>query len=182
METWRHPSLGKFTADEIAWKGHCTLPSFKAFRFGGSRRSKLRLEFEIVDEPIVPVKRAIAVAERIVKNEQSLSTRIANAVWKDLNGKGKNTGMWWHGDIEGVLENVERAGGKPKIETAKDMFKILGSPSVWIRESIYLYEKPCGIICFNPAFDTEHGLGVLTNGTSVLGLGYQMSVSPYLTC
>ena len=181
METWKHSTLGKFTADEIAWKGHCTLPSFKAFRYGGSRRSKLRLEFEIEDEdePVVPSKRAVAVAERIVKNEQSLSEKIANAVWKDVNGNGKDTGMWWHGDMESVLDNISSAGGKSKLIDANDIYKVIGSPSVWIRESIYLYEKPCGIICFNCAFDVEHGLGVLTNGTSVLGLGYQMSVSPY---
>jgi hypothetical protein len=49
----------------------------------------------------------------------------------------------------------------------------------WIRPRVDDYEKPCGVICFEAAFDAEHGLGLLTDGIRVLGTGYQMSVVPF---
>ena len=106
MKTWIHPTLGKFKFDDVEWAGFCTLPAFKTFRYGSTNRSKLCLTFEAEDESEFPSNRAARIAERVVENSDKLAEKIRTAIWRDLNGKGKDTGMWWHGDVESVLQNI----------------------------------------------------------------------------
>ena len=40
-------------------------------------------------------------------------------------------------------------------------------------------ERPNASINFAAAFDEEHGVGVLSDGTRVLGIGYISDATPY---
>lgn len=187
MAKWQHPDLGVFTFDGIFWTGECTLPAFKAFKFRESARNsgraklKLRFETENETEDETPTKNSVRVALKLIKNQERVAARVAKAVWEDLNGKGYDSGMWWHGDLNTVAENVSRAhrGKTQPLSTSDDLHSLLGASSVLIRDTMYLYEKPSATLMFQAAFDTEHGLGVLTDGNRIVGTGYQSSVGPY---
>ncbi len=186
MSIWNHPELGDFKFDYTGWTKQYDLPAFKPFiyRWHGRNvgRSKIKLEFEAEDGTEFPSKQAVTVALRIIKNQDVLAKRIAKAVWNDLQGSGEASGMWWHGDISTINEMID-AGFKDRkrkpFEKPDDINLLIGAPSVMIRESIWLYEKPSATIMFEAAFDIEHGLGVLTDGHRILGTGYQTSVTPY---
>jgi hypothetical protein len=181
MKTWSHPELGKFVLTDTGWSGICSMPSFKAFRFSRPGKSRLKIEFETeIDSENLPKSREIAIAKRVIKNEASLAKRLIRALFDDLNGKGLDSGMWWHGDTQSILEFMdENMRSKIDLTAEDDVPKLIGSPSVWIRPKVDYYKKPCAVILFEAAFDPEHGLGVLTDGSKVIGTGYQMSVSPF---
>ena len=152
--------------DDICWCATCKLPAFKAFKCGGSRRFIFDIEFEVGEEGAMPSKRAVTVAQRVIDNQEKLVTKIANALWNDFAGKGPNTGMWWHGDLNAVSDNIALGMGFGEtvfLESVVDVFGIIGLPAVYIRENMYNYEKPIAEIGFYAAFEDEHGLGVLTN-------------------
>ncbi len=181
MKTWQHSELGKFKLTDTGWQGQCTLPSFKMFRFGRPGRSKLEILFETEnDSEDAPSSREISVAKRIIKNELALSKKLIRVLFDDLNGRGLNSGMWWHGDTESILEFMdEQLRSKCDLTLEDTIPKLIGSPSIWIRKEVDYYKKPCGVLLFDAAFDPEHGLGVLTDGVKIIGTGYQMSVGPF---
>ena len=192
MPTWTHPELGAFKHSYTGWAREMAFPAFKPFRYDwGGRlrtRNKITLEFQADDEDEdnipLPSKRAIAVAQRTIKNQQLLADRIVKAMWNELNGRGRETGMWWHGDLRTINEQIvgvfDNRKGKPQCLAApEDLHSLMGATLVHIRESTYLHERPSATICLSAAFDDEHGVGVLTDGTRVLGIGYQSDVTPY---
>lgn len=181
MKIWNGTELGKFVLTETGWTGTCSLPSFKAFRFGGPGKARLKIEFETeIDSEKPPSSREITIAKRIIKNEAALCKKLIRAVHDDLNGRGLVSGMWWHGDTRSILDAMdEKTRSKIDLDSEDDIPKLIGSPSIWIRSEVDHYEKPCGVFLFEAAFDSEHGLGVLTDGSKVLGTGYQMSVGPF---
>ncbi|QDT38715.1 DUF6985 domain-containing protein [Stratiformator vulcanicus] len=186
MTKWNHPDLGDFKFDCTGWAKQYDFAAFKPFIYRWHGRnvgcSKIKLEFEAEDETELPSKQAVTVARRVIKNQETLAKRIAKAVWNDLQGKGEDSGMWWHGDTNTINEMID-AGFKDRkrkpFDKLDDIYHLIGGASVWIRESIWLYEKPSATITFEAAFDIEHGLGVLTDGSRILGTGYQTSVTPY---
>ena len=192
MPTWNHPELGEFKLGYTGWARDLAFPAFKPFRYDwGGRlrtRNKITLEFDIDDEDEdnvpIPSKRAIAVAQRTIKNQESLATRIVKAVWNDLHGRGRDTGMWWHGDIRTINEQITgifggRKGKPQSLGKLDDLYLLLGVNKIRIRESSYQCERPIATVNFAAAFDDEHGVGVLTDGTRVLGIGYISDATPY---
>ncbi len=110
----------------------------------------------------------------------SISRQLA--MWRDLHGRGRDSGMWWHGDLETVNRNIARAMGDrspQQLSKPEDLYDLMGAETVLIREATYLFERPSATICFEAAFDEEHGVGILTDGTRVFGTGYQLDVTPY---
>jgi hypothetical protein len=185
MSKWRHPEPGEFEFQSTGWVKQCEIPAFKSFiyRWHGRQlgQTKVKLEFVVEGATELPSKKLVTVALRVIKNQGVLAKRIAKAVWNDLNGKGQDSGMWWHGDTKTINEMIDAGfqGRKRKpFANPDDIFHLIGGPSVVIRESIWLYEKPSATILFEAAFDIEHGLGVLTDGNRILGTGYQTSVCP----
>ena len=94
--------------------------------------------------------------------------------------------MWWHGDLTTIQESINSAFAERKraalqLATITDLHSVIGPECLVIRESTYQYERPSATFTFQAAFDVEHGLGVLTNGTRVLGIGYQSDVMPFAT-
>ena len=178
MATWSHPELGDFKLGYTGWARDFMLPAFEPFRYGwGGRlrtRKKFTLEFDVDDEAEdngpVPSKRAVAVAQRALQNQDLLAARITKAVWNDLNGRGRDTGMWWHGDTRTINEQIAsvfggRKGKPQSLSSINDLYLLLGLNGIRIRETSYMCERPNASINFAAAFDDEHGVGVLSDGT-----------------
>lgn len=190
MHTWTHPSLGEFTYRFVGWERDIELPAFSSFQYewGGSLRfqDSFQLMFIVNDHfddsrSEEPGKKSIEIADRVIRNQHLLAKRILNAVWNDLNGRGPETGMWWHGDMATIHEQIDSSyamGEEMPLNVKEDLFSLMGGCSINIENSVYQYEKTCARICFDTAIDLEHGLGILSDGTRVLGVGYQ-DVSPY---
>ncbi len=190
MPNWTHSELGRFKYDFTGWARDVEFPAFTPFRYhwGGRRKTRdtIRLEFHADDEAEktipVPSRGAISVAQRTIQNQLILADRIVKAMWKDLNGLGRNSGMWWHGDLPTANEMIANVfGARPvkKLAVPEDLYEFMGTILVHIRESTYKYQRPSATICFAAAFDDEHGVGVLTDGTRVLGIGHQSDVTPF---
>jgi len=187
MANWNHPKLGSFKFDGMYWSGTCTLSAFKPFIFRegarNSGRAKLTINFETesCEEDELPSNDAQKVALQVIQNHNELSSCIVQALWQDMHNQGSGSGMWWNGDIETIERNIAEAT-KNKLRALRapeTLYKCLGANSVLIRESMYLYEKPSATFLFQAAFDTEHGLGILSDGGRVIGIGYQSSVGPF---
>lgn len=182
MKTWDHPELSRFVLTETGWSGICSMPSSKAFRVSRPAKSRLKIEFEAeIDSEDLPKSGEISIAKRVIKNEASLAKKLIRALFDDLNRSGLDFEMWWRGDTQTILEFMdENMRLKFDLCVEGDIRKLIGSPSVWIRPKVDCYKKQCPVILFEAAFDPEHGLGVLTDGSNVIGNGYQMSASPFL--
>jgi len=90
--------------------------------------------------------------------------------------------MWWHGDLATIHGNIASRYGMGKqmpLDAKHDLFNLIGAVSICIEKAVYRHERPCARICFDAAFETEHGLGILTDGYRVLGVGYLADVRPY---
>ena len=186
MAIWSDPELGTFRFDRLWWTRTVTLPAFKAFKYRfrkrSAGRSQVPLRFEVDGAENLPTKPAITIAKRLIRNEESVVSKLLKALFDDLHGKGPNSGMWWHGDIDSIYEDLSEETGNLrnlKLERPESLTKLLGSPSIMIRESGYGYKVPRATICFEALFEIEHGIGILTDGTRILGTGYEMDVSPF---
>ena len=187
MTTWSHPDLGNFEFDSYCWRGCVTLPAFKTFqyRYRGPQEgsSEIELQFEADDEEELPSEEEIEIAKRIIQNEASLASKLLIALYDDLHGKGPSSGMWWHGDVESIYEDLEEETGELKnlkLDHPEALANLLGSPGIMIQKSGYGYDYPLATLTFNALFEIEHGIGILTDGKSIIGTGYMMDASPFI--
>jgi len=187
---WDHPQLGRFKhdADGGSWIGTVDIPAFKAFvydgitnpRYKGPRRQsagKHVLAFEADDETDVPSPKAIALASKMLVNQKKLVAMVVQALWDDFNGRGPNSGMWWHGDLRQVAEAMWADLPPPKVRD--DLLRLMKLMGITIRKGVYRYDKPVVELSFAAPFEDEHGIGVLTDGRSILGTGYSADVTPF---
>ena len=193
MRTWKHDRLGTFELDEIGWQGTIQLPAFQVFTF--SRRSTdgtpdgYSLTFDYQDEFFdseddypTPSDMAIGVCERLLDNQAALVGVVKSTLFDDFRGKGRDSGMWWHGDLDAIARSHQFVPGhreKGSLTGPDDLDVLLGDFSVNVLEEAHGYEKPCAVLCFEAPFEPEHGVGVLTDGDVVLGLGYQHEPSSF---
>jgi hypothetical protein len=182
---WKHADLGTFKFDD-GWVSSLSLPAFKAFKYDseGSRARSFKTDICFaVDLPEdVPTPRTVAVAMRVIKNQESLAGKLKKAIFDDINGRGPRSGMWWRGNIQTINEYVADESGRRKLKPLKapaDLEHFLGRPAIDIRESVYGFDKPCAIISFSALFEPEHGVGILTDGVRILGLGDCVDVTPF---
>jgi hypothetical protein len=186
-KTWKHQDLGAFAFGYLGWVTTRSLPAFKAFRYSsrpsGKSSSKIKICFSDAEAPEdLPTPRAIAVAVKVIKNQESLAAKLKKSLFDDMNGRGSRSGMWWHGNIQSVIEYTADETGKRKpmpLKVPADLERLLGDPMIVICESVYGYDKPCAIISFSALFEREHGVGILTDGVRILGLGDSVDVSPF---
>jgi hypothetical protein len=120
---------------------------------------------------------AVAVSD----NERQLVPDVLEAIWSDLNGRGPDSGMWWHGD----LPNAHRGGNwasavhdslngyaLPVPTCPEDLKKVLEPKDLTIRRHPSLPHQWIADFNFHAGLDVEHGVGVLTDGVKILGIGY----------
>jgi hypothetical protein len=177
---WRHPELGAFKLEDDWWKGTCRLPAFKAFTWESSlakSAGKYDLQFE-VKKGREPSAAAVKLALRVIANEAKLPGLVTSALWDEFNGLGPKSEMWWYGELEGVAENFGY-DKRPAPASPKDLLPAMNFNGVLIRESLYSHKKPIAELTFSAVFEEEHGVGILTNGATILGAGYVCQASTY---
>ena len=174
--TWDHPELGRFTFDDDAqaWSGTVDVPAFRAFAwdtgYSNAPRSQGRHElvFEADDEDDVPSPAMVALALEVLANQANLVPVVTQALWDDFNGHG-SPGMWWHGQLAQVVAAMyadEPASGPA------DLLKELQVSDISVRKEVDGHDGPIVELNFHASFEEEHGVGILTDGRTVLGTGY----------
>lgn len=172
--------LGVFKFEDDCWKGTCRLPAFKKFTWESrttKSAGKYRLEFES-KKGREPSAAAVKLALRVIANEAKLPGLVTSALWNEFNGRGPKSEMWWYGELEAVAENFgydeRRAPASPK-----DLLPAMTFSGVFIRESLYSHKKPIAELTFSALFEEEHGVGILTDGATILGTGYVCQATTY---
>ena len=173
--TWTHPELGIFVFDG-SWCATVKSPDFDRFDYDTGyehdRKTKgqYTLSFEAENEKDVPSLQAAELAARVLK-ASGLADVVVAALWHDFNGRGPDSGMWWHDDLDEVNEGLDA------LQSADDVYKVLRLFEIRVRQRGTADGKPLVELCFWAAFEPEHNVGVLTDGARVLGTGYQGDAS-----
>jgi hypothetical protein len=122
-----------------------------------------------------PSPAAIATAERVLANHASLVGVVTHALWEDFNGRGPGSGAC--GDLDAVAKAM-KSRKLPVPTNADDLLPALRPAAIIVREYPG-YDAPMAELMFDAAFEEEHGLSVLTDGQSVLGIGFNLDVLPF---
>ena len=125
---------------------------------------------------------AIELVSRILINQHALNALLLEAIWQDLNGLGPGTDMWWHGDWPTIRETIRSAWKRSPphpLDSKEDLYLHLGNMRIYVNEGIRNFASPNARFVFDSAIDPEHGIGVLSDGTKILGVGYSYDVLPY---
>ncbi len=183
--TWDHPQLGRFKfVDGVWWTTIVDVPAFKAFAydtgFSNAPRStgKHKLAFQADDEADAPSPAAIALASKVLANHAKLVAVVTHALWDDFNGRGPESGMWWRGDLAQVAEMM---GADEPPTKADDLLALMQVSQITVRKDVDGMDEPVVELSFHAEFDQEHGVGVLTDGDTVLGMGYSGEATPFET-
>ena len=176
--TWEHPELGRFEHDGVAWTRTVKTPGFKPFRYEGTS-TKCELGFETRDENEPPSREAVAVAERVLANQAALVAKVAQALWDDFTGKGPDSGMYWHGDLDSLADGMEFEETLKPPKKPADVPRLLQLTNISVAKPRRGQDKPLAELSFAAAFEEEHGVGILTDGRTILGIGYSSDVSPF---
>ncbi|MBC8103495.1 MAG: hypothetical protein H7Z41_13030, partial [Cytophagales bacterium] len=118
-EPWDHPQWGRFTFNGYAWVGTVPAPGFDAFVFENGYdpptppTGNYELMFSAEDGSDVPSAAAVAVAAAVLTHHAELASRVTAALWDDFNGRGPDSGMWWHDALDEVSEGIEPAPQGP---------------------------------------------------------------------
>jgi hypothetical protein len=84
--------------------------------------------------------------------------------------------MWWHGDLDALAEVLDD-GRRPA--RAEDLLGLMQLSGVVVRRDVDGHDGPLAELRFHAAFEEEHGVGVLTDGTTIVGTGYSCDVLPF---
>lgn len=183
---WTDPVLGTFHCDDTRWRRKINLTSVGFFSYVdaavGVRTSPLQFEVVLVcdTESDFPNTDMALAASHALDNEGELIPKVLAAIWDDLNGRGPNSGMWWHGDLPNAHRDGWASGaydelcehGLPVPESAEDLKLILEPIDLTVRRDPSDGSKCISELNFYCGFDVEHGIGVLKDGVDILGIGY----------
>jgi hypothetical protein len=181
---WDHPKLGRFEYSDGGWTRVVEVPAFKSFSYDTAysnaprSKGKHKLIFGAFDKSDLPSPAAVAVAEKVLANHASLVGIVTHALWEDFNGRGPGSGIWWQGNLEAV--NKSFTFDKLPVPTKpEDLLPVMQPAAIVVREMFPGYESPMVELKFHATFEEEHGVSVLTDGQSVLGIGYNLDVVPF---
>ena len=180
MKNWIDSQLGNFTFDEYNWSKTFELNAFSVFTFDDGFRSTgvnngcVKLKIEADDEEDIPTDEVIRISRLTIDNHESLIREGLLALYNDILGDKVDSGMWWHSEIDEMRKDGADfiSGNKGLLTSQDDLTAFLGKPSIYVQNFGYAYGKPCSTIIFNSMIDPEHGIGLLTDGESILGIGY----------
>jgi len=176
--TWEHPKLGRFEHDGMGWTRTVKTPAFKPYRYEGSS-TKCELAFEADDESELPSREAVALAERVLANQEALAAQVATAMWDDFTGRGPNSGMYWHGDLNSLADGMEFEETLKPPKKAEDIPRLMMLMNITVTKPRRGQGKPLVELSFAAAFEEEHGVGILTDGKTIVGIGYTSNVTPF---
>ena len=190
MTSFEHKSLGYFKQldwyGQNCWQAEIEIAAFSAFKYcrnGRTRRSK-KVHVSIYCDG-EPPKVATQMLLKIRKSQKKLVNNICQTFFDDLHQNGYHAesvahskfGMWWSEDPvevamscrEALLKRVKR----DRLEQPDDLFAVLYEPSIAIYPSMMVGNSiPRTLINMGAEFEDEHGVSVLTDGSTVLNLGY----------
>jgi hypothetical protein len=172
-QSFNHPILGTLTFDDCdLWEGEITLPDFSLHGW----RDTLSLYLYSSEEG-PPDPRALALLEPLVANAAKLPDLIVDALWNELSGGETENGHWWA--RPGGLEIANEALDEGSIAQRDDLWRVLRPQSMFVRRDRHGDGELTPGVSFHCDFEEEHGLDVLTDGTKVLGTGYQLDAEKY---
>ena len=158
--TWRHPQFGRFTFDGTEWARTISVPAFRAFKHP-RRSTKCTLGFATHAEDEAPSPWMVAVASTVLANQETLVRKVVAALWDDFTGRGPDSGMFWHGDLDAVNATIREDHPGAALRSPDDLLRVIGLPSITARERAFWYDKAIVELSFAALFDEEHGLGCL---------------------
>jgi hypothetical protein len=176
---WTDEEVGTFHFEDSGWMIRLELPAFDAFNPRLKRKRKInRYEISIINESPdeKPTPPPIAVTRKLISNQKSLAKKVAEALWADFNGKGPDSGMYWHGDLEQVAQGIE-SGEPPR--SAKDLYKLMQLHTIHVQRTSGKSKRWLAEMNFHADFEEEHGVGILTDGTDIVGIGYSFDSQPF---
>lgn len=173
MAEWEHPELGAFRFDS-AWLGTATLPVFSKFASMESSASEtVEILIDAYKSTDIPSDGVVRVAINTISNADSLVKSGLQVLFDDFHGIRPDSGMWWHDEIDHVCEILDNRFSRGVLDTADGLYELLGDASLLIQGRGYGYDSPCAVIGFESPIDVEHGVGFLTDGAQIIGLGYR---------
>lgn len=198
--TWTDPRLGKFTFDDVCtrWEAVVAAPGFDVLTYDWNKKPtdpgyeppNGHYELKIDDEQGTTDRAAaVALALKVLGNQVALAERVVAAVWDDINGRGGDSGMWWHGDFsfpQGdptglrrsfIIDGLTQDG--LSLERAEDLKQLLRLREIVVRNDVGEHGESLVELRFDAAFEIEHGIGILTDGDQILGTGYQVDVEAF---
>jgi len=180
-KTWKHPKLGEFAADSSGWSTTAKFPAFKKFSYDtgytNARRSTgkvdLGLRYFMMNDPVpsAPPAEMVALLDRLLSDPAALVDRVVVALWEDFNGRGPNSGMWWHGGMEEIHKTFRRMRLPPP-KGSDGLLPVLQLTGVTVFKEWWEHPTPIGYLDFHAAFEEEHGVSILTGSDEILGTGY----------
>jgi hypothetical protein len=122
------------------------------------------------------------MAERVLDNAPRLAMAVADALWEDFHGRGPGSDTWWHGQAAAIDRRLVDEG-LPSLGEPADLFAVVRAYRIAVDRTNPFAPPtpPAAEITFWAAFEEEHGLGVLTDGLQVLGLGVAGEVERFVT-
>jgi len=154
-----HPHYGTFyyNEDDEAW-----VPSEELLFF-----SEFELFFHTDNETIIPNEISEILLTNIMKNYSNIIDSVMQSLWNNLNHMGKKSGMWWENEsLEDIFENDNIPNDYRELKKYVNLY------AIEISDGLAEFR-------FHATFEEEHGVGILYNGDSILGIGYTYSVTPY---
>ena len=180
--TWDHPQLGRFTYDGTVWINTVSMPAFAAFAYDTGYSNAPRstgehlLAFEADGKRDLPSPAAVALAEKVLANQQAIVAKVVEALWNDFNGVGPDSGMGWRGDLQAVADAM---GADEPPGSAGDLLPLMQLSQVTICKHVDGCDGPVAELSFYAPFEEEHGVGILTDGDVILGIGNTSDVFPF---
>lgn len=168
---WTHPTLGDFSFN-YAWSATISLPAFDVFCWDDSNGT-YTLQFEVEDESHVPLDEDVEMLLAVVSRHEFLPKQIATALWDDFNDRGPGSPMWWRNSLAEVNEELPHP-----ITCHDDVYQQLDLQEIRVVRLLG-HDKRFVEFDFGASFEEEHGVGVLTDGKDILGLGYGWDVRPF---
>ena len=176
---WKHPDLGVLTHSGGVWKGVIDLPAFAAFSFDtgyeNARRSTGRYELELYDSATPPAGELIACVLALRTHQQQVVSEIVRLLWASLTNTGRYIPI---GDMEAVTDTLTRQN-IPAPRCAEDLLPLMQLYRISVGAYAFDRADPVISLDFHAALEEEHGIGVLTHGQDVLGIGYACDVQPF---
>jgi hypothetical protein len=176
---WSHPKWGAFKYDRMFWTKPVDAPSLAALSGAKAKKSgQVELRFFTDRDGDLPMAEQVALAEAVIANQTQIAKLAPEALWDDFNGRGPRSGMWWRGSPTQVGGSQWLEAYSPRPGNAADVARQLELNHLTVRQGGG-WKHPLAELSFSAAFEDEHGVGILTDGKSIVGIGYSVDVRPF---
>jgi hypothetical protein len=127
----------------------------------------------------MPDNELVAVTTLNLRNLERFIEMAVVSLYRHFLGADHDSDMWWHGDLETVSRSLD--GYDIALYTSGDLLALLESACMTFEARSSRYRRSCGVLTFWSPIEPEHGIGFLTDGVGILGIGYgSEKVLPFL--